>query len=200
VQDQSYATALVESYSVQQPSIRGNSIYFQYSDRGEISAPQSLESPGTILLVNVSNVIYPVTADVLHQVFSKFGAVHKIVIFSKSGSFQCLIQFGDLNSAVTAKSALDGQQIYVGCCTLKIQFSKLKHLDVKYNNDKARDYTNPSLPSGSSNNTSTSSTQQLSQISQLNQLNQLASLTGMRFPNILILNYLCFFRIGRSDS
>ena len=44
--------------------------------------------------------------------------------------------------------SLNGQNIYNGCCTLRIDFSKLTSLNVKYNNDKSRDYTNPTLPSG----------------------------------------------------
>ncbi len=44
--------------------------------------------------------------------------------------------------------ALDGQNVYNGCCTLRIDYSKLATLNVKYNNDKSRDYTNPHLPSG----------------------------------------------------
>jgi hypothetical protein len=30
----------------------------------------------------------------------------------------------------------------------RIEYSKLANLNVKYNNDKSRDYTNPSLPTG----------------------------------------------------
>lgn len=44
--------------------------------------------------------------------------------------------------------SLDGQNIYNSCCTLRIEYSKLSSLNVKYNNDKSRDYTNPSLPTG----------------------------------------------------
>lgn len=44
--------------------------------------------------------------------------------------------------------SLDGQNIYNSCCTLRIEFSKLTSLNVKYNNDKSRDYTNPTLPNG----------------------------------------------------
>lgn len=43
---------------------------------------------------------------------------------------------------------LDGQNIYSGCCTLRIDNSKLTALNVKYNNDKSRDFTNPTLPPG----------------------------------------------------
>jgi len=47
---------------------------------------------------------------------------------------------------------LNGQNIYNGCCTLQIDFSKLHALNVKYNNDKSRDYTNPTLPSSENSN------------------------------------------------
>lgn len=44
--------------------------------------------------------------------------------------------------------SLDGQNIYNACCTLRISFSKLTSLNVKYNNEKSRDFTRPNLPSG----------------------------------------------------
>lgn len=85
-----------------------------------------------------------------------------------SDTFQALVQFSDSTSAQLAKTvsyeygllkvmpserpfgfqALDGQNVYNGCCTLRIDYSKLSTLNVKYNNDKSRDYTNPNLPSG----------------------------------------------------
>ena len=34
--------------------------------------------------------------------------------------------------------ALDGQNIYNGCCTLRIDYSKLSNLTVKFNNEKTR--------------------------------------------------------------
>ncbi|PIN99584.1 hypothetical protein AB205_0006100 [Aquarana catesbeiana] len=91
---------------------------------------------------------YPVTLDVLHQIFSKFGTVLKIITFTKNNQFQALLQYGDPANAQQAKLALDGQNIYNACCTLRIDFSKLVNLNVKYNNDKSRDYTRPDLPSG----------------------------------------------------
>lgn len=52
------------------------------------------------------------------------------------------------NTLHSLLQALDGQNIYNACCTLRIDFSKLVNLNVKYNNDKSRDYTRPDLPSG----------------------------------------------------
>ena len=63
-------------------------------------------------------------------------------------TLQALVQYGDALAAQAAKMTLDGQHIYNSCCTLRIEYSKLQQLNVKYNNDKSRDFTNPSLPTG----------------------------------------------------
>ncbi|XP_041061536.1 polypyrimidine tract-binding protein 1-like isoform X12 [Cetorhinus maximus] len=114
-------------------------------------APDSaagLAGQSPVLRIIVENLFYPVTLDVLHQIFSKFGTVMKIITFTKNNQFQALLQYADGSSAQHAKLALDGQNIYNACCTLRIDFSKLTSLNVKYNNDKSRDYTRPDLPSG----------------------------------------------------
>lgn len=113
--------------------------------------------------------MYPVSLEILHQIFQRFGKVLKIVTFTKNNSFQvsnnvlfgiytglinaflpkkALIQYPDAQTAQHAKQTLDGQNIYNGCCTLRIDNSKLTALNVKYNNDKSRDFTNPTLPAG----------------------------------------------------
>jgi len=40
--------------------------------------------------------------------------------------------------------------MYNGCNLLRVDFSKLPELSVRFNNDKTRDFTNPLLPSGDS--------------------------------------------------
>ncbi|BET02615.1 polypyrimidine tract Hypothetical protein protein [Nesidiocoris tenuis] len=104
--------------------------------------------PNTVLRVVVEHLMYPVSLDIIYQIFSRYGKVLKIVTFTKNNSFQVLVQFQDVVAAQTAKMALDGQNVYNGCCTLRIEYSKLTSLNVKYNNDKSRDYTNPTLPNG----------------------------------------------------
>jgi len=104
--------------------------------------------PNTVLRVIVEHMVYPVTLDVIFQIFSRVGKVLKIVTFTKNNTFQALIQYPDVITAQAAKLSLDGQNIYNGCCTLRIEYSKLSNLNVKYNNDKSRDYTNPALPTG----------------------------------------------------
>ncbi|XP_023660415.1 polypyrimidine tract-binding protein 2 isoform X2 [Paramormyrops kingsleyae] len=105
-------------------------------------------TPSPVLRIIIDNMFYPVTLDVLQQIFSKFGTVMKIITFTKNNQFQALLQFSDPVNAQQAKLALDGQNIYNACCTLRIDFSKLVNLNVKYNNDKSRDYTRPELPAG----------------------------------------------------
>lgn len=149
MQDIQCTGALLQYYSSVRATIRGKSVYFQYSNRDEISALQNQnkqEAQNHILLVSVLNVLYNVDIHILNHVFSKYGTVLKIVIFNKSAGFQALIQFLDTASAVEAKNELDGQNIYSGCCTLRIQFSSLQNLNVKFNNEKSRDFTNPNLP------------------------------------------------------
>ncbi|CAF0875666.1 unnamed protein product [Brachionus calyciflorus] len=105
----------------------------------------------TVLRATILNMIYPVTLDVLNQIFSKFGQLLKIITFTKNDKFQALIQMRDAQSAQNARQALNGQNIYNGCCTLQIEFAKLLNLEVKYNNEKSRDFTNLLLPSGDGN-------------------------------------------------
>ncbi|GAB1295308.1 Polypyrimidine tract-binding protein 1 [Apodemus speciosus] len=115
-----------------------------------VDAGMAMAGQSPVLRIIVENLFYPVTLDVLHQIFSKFGTVLKIITFTKNNQFQALLQYADPVSAHHAKLSLDGQNIYNACCTLRIDFSKLTSLNVKYNNDKSRDYTRPDLPSGDS--------------------------------------------------
>ncbi|XP_061873808.1 polypyrimidine tract-binding protein 3 isoform X1 [Colius striatus] len=103
---------------------------------------------GSVLQIIVENLVYPVTFEVLHQIFSKFGTISKIITFNKNNQFHALLQYSDPMNAYYAKMALDGQCIYTGCCILRINFSKLATLNVKYNNDKTRDFAYPDFPSG----------------------------------------------------
>lgn len=42
----------------------------------------------TVLRVIVESLMYPVSLDILHQIFQRFGKVLKIVTFTKNNSFQ----------------------------------------------------------------------------------------------------------------
>uniref|UniRef100_A0A7N8YPB9 Polypyrimidine tract binding protein 1b n=1 Tax=Mastacembelus armatus TaxID=205130 RepID=A0A7N8YPB9_9TELE len=165
------AQNMVGYYSTVMPIIRHHPVYVQFSNHKELKTDNSpnqeraqaalralstshvdtaVAAPSTVLRVVVENLVYPVTLDALCQIFSKFGTVLRIIVFTKNSQFQALLQYPDGASAQAAKLSLDGQNIYNGCCTLRISFSKLTSLNVKYNNEKSRDFTRPDLPSGDS--------------------------------------------------
>uniref|UniRef100_A0A8C5CSF6 RRM domain-containing protein n=1 Tax=Gadus morhua TaxID=8049 RepID=A0A8C5CSF6_GADMO len=170
------AQTMVSYYSSVTPLIRNHPVYVQYSTHKELktdNSPNQVRAQAALQAVNaldgevvgdmgcplsqspvlriiVDNLVYPVTLEVLYQIFSKFGVVLKIITFTKNGQFQALLQYADGMAAQHSKLSLDGQNIYNACCTLRISFSKLTSLNVKYNNDKSRDYTRPDLPTGDS--------------------------------------------------
>ncbi|MBN3323941.1 PTBP3 protein, partial [Atractosteus spatula] len=171
------AITMVNYYTAVTPHVRNVPVFIQYSNHKELKTDNALNqvflqavtavqaastptsgttasesaltpAPSPVLRIIIDNMFYPVTLDVLQQIFSKFGTVMKIITFTKNNQFQALLQFNDPVNAQQAKLALDGQNIYNACCTLRIDFSKLVNLNVKYNNDKSRDYTRPELPAG----------------------------------------------------
>ncbi|XP_054140069.1 polypyrimidine tract-binding protein 3 isoform X2 [Melozone crissalis] len=120
------AVSMVHYYTPATPHLHNQPVYIQYSHYKELRTD------------NQHN----------QAIFSKFGFVLKIVMFHKNNQFQALLQYADAMHAYYAKMSLDGHCIYTGCCTLRIDFSKLTNLTVKYNNDKSRDFTRIDLPFG----------------------------------------------------
>ncbi|XP_011042879.1 PREDICTED: polypyrimidine tract-binding protein homolog 3 isoform X1 [Populus euphratica] len=152
MQDVPSAINALQLYTNIQPTIRGRNVYVQFSSHQELTTMDQNtqgrgDEPNRILLVTIHHMLYPITVEVLHQVFSPHGFVEKIVTFQKSAGFQALIQYQSRQCAVQARTSLQGRNIYDGCCQLDIQFSNLDELQVNYNNDRSRDFTNPNLPS-----------------------------------------------------
>ncbi|GJW10216.1 protein kinase, ATP binding site-containing protein [Tanacetum coccineum] len=53
-----------------------------------------------IMLVTIHHMIYPITVEVLNQIFSPHGYVEKVVIFQKSAHVQALIHFQSCQNAI----------------------------------------------------------------------------------------------------
>ncbi|KAJ4747723.1 Polypyrimidine tract-binding protein-like protein [Rhynchospora pubera] len=152
------AVSALEYYTTVQPHVRGRNIYLQFSSHQELTTTGDGEGnshmrqsdqelpPNRILLVTIHHMTYPITVDILHQVFSPYGFVEKIVTFQKTAGFQALIQFEQQQDAIEANDALHGRNIYDGCCQIEIQYSNLQELQVHYNGERSRDFTNPELP------------------------------------------------------
>ncbi|XP_054253600.1 polypyrimidine tract-binding protein 3 [Indicator indicator] len=172
------AVNMVKHYTPGGPILRRQPIYIQYSNYKELqtshlpsqakgqAALQAVKSghlaatsalaaeggrnpiPGAVLRIIVENPFYPITIEMLHQIFSRFGSVLKIIIFSKNDKFQVLLEYANPMNACCAKMVLNGQNIFNSCCILHIEFSRLSSLKVKYNNNKSRDFTRFDLPCG----------------------------------------------------
>lgn len=133
------------------PNIRSRKLYLKFSRFPAITAPNS--SVSNILLVTLASVInpedrgIPLTADVMWQIFSPFGSLTKIVVISKAGSHQALIQFTEQAMCMQVFEYLNGKSVYIGIepnvveLTLTTQFSHLEELTVHQQSDKSRDYS-----------------------------------------------------------
>jgi len=102
------------------------------------------EKVNHVLLFTVLNPVYPITVEVLHTICSPNGQVLRIVIFRKNG-IQAMVEFDSIDSAKRAKEALNGADIYSGCCTLKIDYAKPTKLNVYKNDSESWDYSAPPL-------------------------------------------------------
>ncbi|KAK4359618.1 hypothetical protein RND71_021847 [Anisodus tanguticus] len=118
MQDVPSAVKALQFYANVQPSIRGRNVYVQFSSHQELTTmDQNAQGRGDEKSRNAVE------------------------------GFQALIQYEVQQSAVSARNTLQGRNIYDGCCQLDIQFSNLDELQVNYNNERSRDFTNPNLPS-----------------------------------------------------
>jgi len=143
--DLNQATNVYNHFKMSPWTAHGRTIEFNWSGRQNIERKSDIENnpPNKILLVTVSNIMYPVTIEVLATVFQKYGGAQRIIIFQRQQGVQALVQLPDTRNAISAKQELDGQNIYAGCNTLKVQFSSMDQLTVRQNNEKSWDFITP---------------------------------------------------------
>ena len=72
-----------------------------------------------VLRVTVSQVFYPVTEEVLHQVFDAYGA-EKVCDLEVADRTEALVLFRSSHHAVRARDACHGRCIYDNCCWLDL--------------------------------------------------------------------------------
>lgn len=155
MENEDQASAIIQYCQVNTPVIKNREVVFSFSKSQEIkrtgsdgnSQNGSQEHNGEhVLLLTIINPLYAIDVSVLHSILHPYGNILRIVVFHKNGT-QALVEFDNPSSAARARESLDGKDIYDRCCTLRIAFSRVERLNVRYNNDKTRDFTNPSLPS-----------------------------------------------------
>lgn len=111
-----------------------------------------------MLLASVRNVTYPITIDIFHQLFSRFGQgilprawphpsfnarrcsplVLRIWTFTKQDKLQALVEMATADQAREAQAKLDQQEIYAGCCFLTVTFSNYETVTLKGDNSRGR--------------------------------------------------------------
>uniref|UniRef100_A0A8C9DH57 Heteroous nuclear ribonucleoprotein L like n=1 Tax=Prolemur simus TaxID=1328070 RepID=A0A8C9DH57_PROSS len=123
--------------------IAGQQAFFNYSTSKRITRPGNTDDPSggnKVLLLSIQNPLYPITVDVLYTVCNPVGKVQRIVIFKRNG-IQAMVEY----PLFKAKAALNGADIYAGCCTLKIEYARPTRLNVIRNDNDSWDYTKPYL-------------------------------------------------------
>uniref|UniRef100_A0A8C7WLK9 RRM domain-containing protein n=1 Tax=Oncorhynchus mykiss TaxID=8022 RepID=A0A8C7WLK9_ONCMY len=127
--------------------IAGQQAFFNYSTSKRITRPTNSDNPNSgnkVLLLSIQNPLYPITTDVLYTVCNPIGSVMRIVIFKRNG-IQAMVEYPFCLCAQKAKAALNGADIYAGCCTLKIEYARPTRLNVIRNDNESWDYTKPYL-------------------------------------------------------
>jgi len=84
----------------------------------------------------------------MKKVFGRFDGLLRIVIFTRDGHTNALVEYASRDVAAFAKIELDGKCIYDTGNRLRVQFSKNTCITVRFNNDKSIDLTRPELPVG----------------------------------------------------
>ncbi|XP_068444821.1 heterogeneous nuclear ribonucleoprotein L-like [Clinocottus analis] len=121
--------------------------FFNFSTSRRITRPTSADDPASgnkVLLLSVQNPLYPITTDILYTVCNPVVNVLRIVIFKRNG-IQAMVEYPSVEDARKAKLALNGADIYAGCCTLKIEYARPNKLNVVRNDNSSWDYTKPFL-------------------------------------------------------
>lgn len=132
------ATRLYTMYAQTGAQFGGRIIYFQYSERQELSLQQRqdnartaapLSPPNRVLILQIRNFdrTYYIDADMLYKVFSNYGKILRIAMFQKEGKpVQAFVEFDNVQSATNALTELQGRHLFgrdIG--VLSIDYSKL---------------------------------------------------------------------------
>uniref|UniRef100_A0A1I7TV70 RRM domain-containing protein n=1 Tax=Caenorhabditis tropicalis TaxID=1561998 RepID=A0A1I7TV70_9PELO len=138
------AKACVNFAASNQINVGGQAALFNYSTSQCIER-MGFESatPNKVLVVTVLNAQYPVDADVIYQISNAQGKVLRVAVMHKPTVVQALVEFESTEVAKAAKHAMNGADIYSGCCTLKVEFAKPERVRVTRQDKDQRDFTLP---------------------------------------------------------
>lgn len=109
-------------------------------NRGDLYHKNVHVRPNNILIFTILNQKYVITIEAIHKISVRFGQVHRIVMIRKKGT-QAMVEFDTIDTATRAMDGLQNQDIYSGCCTLKIEYCKATKLNVRRNDCNSWDFT-----------------------------------------------------------
>lgn len=109
------------------------------------SGPSDSNTPTKILHLDIANAEYPITVDVIKAICSPYGKILRIFIGKKNvdQSLEALVEFETVEEAKAAKKPLDCADIYAGCCSLSVGYSRLQRIHVTKNDTESWDFTGP---------------------------------------------------------
>ncbi|ETN72249.1 hnRNP-L/PTB/hephaestus splicing factor family protein [Necator americanus] len=121
--------------------VAGDAALFNYSTSQNIQRLGfESENPCKVLVITVYNAQYPIDVHVIHQICEPHGKVLRIAIVRKS-MMQALVEFESAEIAKKVKHAINGADIYSGCCTLKVEFAKPDYVKVTRQDNDQYDFT-----------------------------------------------------------
>lgn len=102
--------------------------------------------PTRVLHLDIANAQYPINAEVVYTICSlngREGRVNRICVskMNPDESVEAVVEFSSVIDAQKVYEQLNGADIYSGCCTLNISFSKLNRVMVVKNDEMTYDYT-----------------------------------------------------------
>ncbi|VDM61281.1 unnamed protein product [Angiostrongylus costaricensis] len=128
--------------------VAGDAALFNYSTSQNIQRLGfESEAPCKVLVITVYNAQYPIDVHVIHQICEPHSKVLRIAIVRKS-MMQALVEFENAENAKKVKHAINGADIYSGCCTLKVEFAKPDYVKVTRQDSDQWDYTLSEAPPG----------------------------------------------------
>lgn len=123
-------------------------LFLSYSKSASInrsftgSSSGTEQEPSATLLFTVINALQPVNVETIKKITAPHAPVQRIVFFHKNG-LQAMVEFLNEDDAAKVQEALNGYDIFTGCCTLKIDFARAGRLRVHANTEESFDIDLP---------------------------------------------------------
>ncbi|KAL3310830.1 hypothetical protein Ciccas_010595 [Cichlidogyrus casuarinus] len=111
----------------------------------EQNEAESTSEPTKILQLDVSNVEYPITVEVIKSICMPHGSLKRIFVGTKrwDNTVKALAEYDNEEQATKAREHINGADIYSGCCNLSVTYSTLDKIKVAKNDSQQWDCANP---------------------------------------------------------